>query len=257
MPSAPIEIVEAVTPQQRDEFIFFQWVPYRGNPCWVPLLISERREFLDKTKHPFHQHSEVALFVARRSGQTVGTIAAIINNCHNQTHNENIGFFGLFECIEDYAVAEKLLATARDWVKAKSKPAIRAPANFSVNEETGRVVDAFDKPPCVLMTYNPPYYQDFIERFGFVKVMDLLQFFIDVGKLKDAEQAMDPRLVRITRKLRERSKVTIHRADLKRFDREVAVIKSLYIQAWEKNWGNVPMTDAEIDHLGRGLKQFV
>lgn len=257
MSSSPIEIVEAVTPEQRDDFIFFQWVPYRGNPNWVPPLISERREFLDKTRHPFHQHGEVALFLARRDGQTVGTIAAILNHRHNQTHNENIGFFGLFECVEDYAVAERLLATARDWVKGKGKDALRGPANFSVNEECGLLVDAFDQPPCVLMTYNPPYYKDFIERFGFVKVMDLLQLFIDVGKLKDVEKAMDPRLVRVTRKLQQRSKVKIRTVNLKNFDREVEIIKSLYVQAWEKNWGNVPMTDAEIDHLGHGLKQFV
>lgn len=257
MSSSPIEIVEAVTPEQRDDFIFFQWVPYRGNPNWVPPLISERREFLDKTRHPFHQHGEVALFLARRDGQTVGTIAAILNHRHNQTHNENIGFFGLFECVEDYAVAEHLLATARDWVKGKGKDALRGPANFSVNEECGLLVDAFDQPPCVLMTYNPPYYKDFIERFGFVKVMDLLQLFIDVGKLKDVEKAMDPRLVRVTRKLQQRSKVKIRTVNLKNFDREVEIIKSLYVQAWEKNWGNVPMTDAEIDHLGHGLKQFV
>ena len=257
MSNSPIEIVEAVTPQQRDEFIFFQWVPYQGNPYWVPPLISERREFLDKTRHPFHQHSQVTLFMARRDGRTVGTIAAIINNRHNQTHGENIGFFGLFECVEDYAVAEKLLSTARDWVKSNGKDAIRGPANFSVNEECGLLVDAFDKPPCVLMTYNPSYYKDFIERFGFVKAMDLQQLYIDVGKLGDAEKAMDPRLVRVTKKLQQRSKVKIRTANLKNFDREVEIIKSLYIQAWEKNWGNVPMTDAEIDHLGHGLKQFV
>ncbi len=257
MSSSPIEIVEAVTPQQRTEFIHFQWVPYKGNPCWVPPLISERQEFLDKSKHPFHQHGEVALFLARRDGQTVGTIAAIINNRHNETHDENIGFFGLFECVEDYAVAERLLSTARDWVKGKGKTAIRGPANFSVNEEIGLLVDAFDKPPCVLMTYNPPYYKDFIERFGFRKAMDLLQLFIDVGKFGDVEKVMDPRLVRITKKLQQRSKVTIRVANLKHFDQEVEIIKSLYLQAWEKNWGNVPMTDAEIDHLGHGLKQFV
>jgi GNAT superfamily N-acetyltransferase len=257
MPSSPIEIVEAVTPQQRTEFIHFQWVPYKGNPCWVPPLISERQEFLDKTRHPFHQHSQVALFMARRDGQTVGTIAAILNNRHNETHDENIGFFGLFECIEDYAVAERLLSTARDWVRARGKTAIRGPANFSVNEEVGLLVDAFDQPPCILMTYNPPYYKDFVERFGFRKAMDLLQLFIDVGKLGDAEKVMDPRLVRITKKLQQRSKVTLRTVDLKNFDREVEIIKSLYIQAWEKNWGNVPMTDAEIDHLGHGLRQFV
>jgi len=257
MSSMPIDIVEVVTPQQRTEFIHFQWVPYANNPHWVPPLISERHIFLDKTQHPFHRHSEVALFMARRSGQTVGTIAAIINNRHNEAHAENIGFFGLFECIKDYAVAERLLSTARDWVKARGKTAIRGPMNYSVNEECGLLVDAFDSPPCILMTYNPPYYKDFIEQFGFVKTMNLLQLHVDVAKIPDAEKAMDPRLVRVTKKLQERHKITVRPVSLKRFDQEVAIIKSLYAQAWEKNWGNVPMTDAEIDYLGHNLKQFV
>ena len=257
MSSMPIEIVEAVTPQQRTEFIHFQWVPYQGNSYWVPPLISERQIFLDKTKHPFHQHSDVALFMARRGGQTVGTIAAIINNRHNQTHDENIGFFGLFECVEEYAVAERLLSTARDWVAARGKRALRGPTSYSVNEECGLLVDAFDRPPCVLLTYNPPYYKDFIERFGFVKAMDLIGYFMDVGNYQEAEKALDPRLVRLTKKLQQRSKITIRRANLKNFEREVEIIKSLYAQAWEKNWGNVPMTDAEIDYLGHNLKQFV
>ena len=257
MSSSPIDIVEAVTPQQRDEFIFFQWTPYKGNPYWVPPLISERRVFLDKTKHPFHQHSEVALFLAKRAGQTVGTIAAIVNNRHNETHGENIGFFGLFECVEDYAVAERLLATARDWVKARGKSALRGPASYSVNEEFGLLVDRFDKPPCILMPYNPPYYKDFVERFGFAKVMDLYQYLIDVAKLKDAEKALDPRLVRLTKKIQQRKKIVLRAADMKHFDRDVDIIKSLYREAWEKNWGNVPMAEAEIDYLGHNLKQFV
>jgi len=257
MSSSPIDIVEAVTPQQRDEFIFFQWVPYKGNPYWVPPLISERRVFLDKSKHPFHQHSDVALFLAKRDGQTAGTIAAIVNNRHNETHGENIGFFGLFECVENYAVAERLLAKACDWVKARGKSAIRGPASYSVNEEFGLLVDSFDKPPCILMPYNPPYYKDFVERFGFVKAMDLLQLFIDVGKLGDAETAMDPRLVRLTKKIQQRKKITMRPADLKRFNEEIQIMKSLYAQAWEKNWGNVPMTEAEIDYLSHNLRQFV
>ena len=257
MSSSPIDIVEAVTPQQRDEFILFQWAPYKGNLYWVPPLVSERRIFLDKARHPFHLHSEVALFLAKRDGQAVGTIAAIVNNRHNETHGENIGFFGLFECVEDYAVAERLLATARDWVQARGKTAIRGPASYSVNEEFGLLVDGFDKPPCILMPYNPPYYKDFVERFGFAKVMDLYQYLINVAKLKDAEKAMDPRLVRLTQKIQQRKKIVLRTADMKHFDRDVDIIKLLYREAWEKNWGNVPMTEAEIDYLGHNLKQFV
>lgn len=256
MPTSPIEIVEATTPKQRTEFIHFQWVPYKDNPYWVPPLVSDRQKFLDKSKHPFHQHSEVALFLARRDEHTVGTIAAIINNRHNETHNENIGFFGLFECIEDYDVAEKLLSTARDWVKARGKSTLRGPANYSVNEEIGLLVDAFDAPPVILMTYNPRYYKDFIERFGFVKAMDLLAYFLDATKASDVENPLGSRLVRVAKKLQKRGKITIRQTNMKDFDREAEIIKKLYREAWDKNWGNVPMTDDEMHHLASDLKQL-
>src|SRR5512140_2719239 len=103
MPS-DIEIVECITPQQRDEFIFFQWVPSQQGQekkNWVTPLISERREFYDKTKHPFHKHAEVAMFLAKRNDETVGTIYAIENYKHNEFHNEKIGMFGGFETIDD------------------------------------------------------------------------------------------------------------------------------------------------------------
>jgi hypothetical protein len=101
MSTADVEIVDCTTPKQRDEFIFFQWVPYKGNPYWCPPLISERREFYDPAKHPFHEHADVAMFLAKRGGQTVGTIYATDNRAHNEFHHENIGMFGGFECLND------------------------------------------------------------------------------------------------------------------------------------------------------------
>ncbi len=253
MSSTDIQIVECTTPQLRDEFIFFQWVPYQGNPYWVPPLISERREFYDKTRHPFYQHAEVAMFLARRGGQTAGTIYAVDNRAHNEFHNENIGVFGGFECLNDQAVAHALFDQAEKWLRARGRSAVRGPFNFSTNEESGLLIDGFDDAPRVLMTYNPPYYQTLIEQAGYAKVMDLLAYNMEVNAEKGLEN-FPPKLKRIMDKTMQRDGIVIRKLDLSRLDDEVARIKPVYNSAWAKNWGFVPMTDAEFDHLAHGLK---
>ena len=91
MSSADIQIVECTTPQLRDEFIFFQWVPYKGNSYWVPPLIEERLAYFNAKKNPFWEHSRYQLFVARRDGQLVGTIGSVVNDNHNKVHEELAG----------------------------------------------------------------------------------------------------------------------------------------------------------------------
>jgi GNAT superfamily N-acetyltransferase len=257
MSPADIEIIECTTPQQRDEFIFFQWAPYQGNPYWVPPLISERREFYDKTKHPFHQHAEVAMFLAKRGGQTVGTIYALENFKHNEFHNEKIGMFGGFECLNDQAVADALFQRASEWTKARGLTALRGPFNFSTNEECALLVDGFDDPPRPLMTYNPPYYRELIERAGLHKAMDLLAYRLEVKDIQKGIDSMPAKLRRVTDLLMKRHEVVIRKVDMKHLDEEVALLKQVYNSAWEANWGFVPMTDAEFEHLANGLKPVI
>lgn len=256
--TAPIEIHECTTPADRLRFIQFWWIPYKGNPYWVPPLIKEREEFFDPQRSAFHQHAEVALFVARRSGEAVGTIAALINHRHNEFHGERMGFFGFFECIADYGVAEALLATACDWCAAHGATDVRGPANFSPNEEFGLLVDGYDDPPRVFMTYNPPYYKDFIERFGFEKAMDLYAYMWDVEAVAGGRvEGMSPKLLRVVEKARQRYDIRVRPIDMQHFDHDVLRLKQAYNSAWEKNWGFVPMTEAEIEHLAAGFKQFI
>ena len=106
-------------------FIKFQWVPYKGNPVWVPPLLMDRRKLIDRKKNPFYKHAEAEFFLAERDGEVVGRIGAILNHNHNTQHNENIGFFGFFECIEDQAVAFALFDAAKNWLAAKGVDAIR------------------------------------------------------------------------------------------------------------------------------------
>lgn len=254
----PIEIREVKSPKDRMAFIKFPFWLYRHDPYWVPPLISERKEFFDPHRHPFYKHAEVALFLALRGGQVVGTIAGIINYRHNEFHQDRTGFFGCFEVIEDYAVAERLLATARDWVKARGMDRIRGPMNFSTNEECGLLVDGFDSSPVVFMTYNPPYYADFLERFGFEKAMDLWAYALSTAGIQPDGTGLPPKLLRVVEAVRRRlDDVTIRTANMKDFEGEVERFKTVYNSAWQRNWGFVPLTDEEIDHLAHGIRAFL
>jgi GNAT superfamily N-acetyltransferase len=186
----------------------------------------------------------------------VGTVAAHINDRHNEFHGENIGFFGFFECINDYSVAEALFQTASDWCKSQGVTAIRGPASFSSNDDGyGFLIDGFNDAPRIYMSYTPPYYLEFAERFGFQKAMDLYAYALDTDVYR--KEGLPPKLLRVSEKVRQRSGITIRTVDMAHFDNEVAHVKHVYNSAWEKNWGFVPMTDAEFDHLAEGFKQII
>ncbi len=257
MADGTLTIQSVQTAPERLEFIHFQWEVYRDDPNWVPPLISERVEFLDKDRHPFHQHSEVELFMARRNGRPVGTIAAILNNQHNEFQDEQVGFFGLFEVLRDQEAAEALLDTACQWARERNLTAIRGPASYSTNEEVGLLVDGWNGPPVIMMTYNPRYYMDFIEGAGFSKAMDLLAFIVDLTAFGPHGENLPPKLLRVAKKIQERGGFTVRQIDMRHFDEDVERFKTVYNSAWSKNWGFVPLNDTEIDHIAVGLKQMI
>jgi len=238
-------------------FVKFPFKLYRGDPNWVPPFIEERRDFFDPKKNPFYQHARYQLFLARRGGELVGTIGAVINDNHNAFHNEQVGAFGFFECINDQAVADALFEAAEDWVRGQGMKAIRGPLNFSTNDECGTLIEGFHEPPMVMMTYNPRYYVDFIEGAGFHKAMDLLAYMVDLTAFGPHGEYLPPKLLRVAQKVQERGGFTVRTMDMRHFEREVELFKRIYNSAWEKNWGFVPLTDAEIDHMAVGLRQLL
>lgn len=253
--SQQLTVEQAETAQEKKELIRFQWEIYRDDPYWVPPLVSERVEFLDPSRHPFYQHADVALFLARRGGKVVGTIAAIANHRHNQFWDDQVGFFGLFEVVDDQEVADVLLQTAGDWLRQRGMTAIRGPANFSTNEEVGLFVDGLPGPPVIMMTYNPAYYATLIEGAGLVKVMDLVAYMSDLTPYY--QSGLPERTLRIAEKVKERRGITVRKIDMRHFDQEVEHVKELYNSAWAKNWGFVPMTDQEIEHIAGQLRQMI
>ncbi|MCX6133439.1 MAG: hypothetical protein NTU47_06450 [Ignavibacteriales bacterium] len=246
-----IQIQPVVTNSDREQFIKFLWKIYEGNPNWVPPLLMDRRKLMDKKKNPFYQHADAEFFLARRNGQIVGRIAGIVNYNHDKEHNEKMGFFGFFECIDDQAVANALFDAAKKYVQSKGATAFRGPANPSVNDEYGLLFEGFNLRPTVLMTYNPEYYVKLVEQYGFVKAKDLYAY-----TLAQAEVYTE-RFERANSLVKSRNSLTVRPMNMKNFARDVGIVKELYNAAWAKNWGAVPMTDGEIDALAADLKPIV
>jgi len=170
------------------KFIKFAWKIYKDDPNWVPPLMMDKKKLLNKDKNPFFETSQMEMFMAYKDGEPVGRIAAIKNDTHNEIHKENIGFFGFFECINDQEVANALLDTAKEWLKSKGLDAMRGPANPSSNDEFGMLLEGFDDPPRLMMTYNPEYYLELMDNYGIKKIKDLYAYRIDNKELLKSEK---------------------------------------------------------------------
>jgi GNAT superfamily N-acetyltransferase len=209
---------------------------------------------LSRRENPFFEHADAEYFLAERDEEVVGRVAAISNRLHNETHGDRVGFFGFFETVNEQAVADALLAAAADWCRAREHDVLRGPASFSVNDECGLLVNGFDTAPTLMMPHNPPYYVELLEHAGFAKAKDLLVY---QGGSEERYYPVPERLARGTELIRQRQGITLRGLDMKHFDADVDRIKRIYNSAWEKNWGFVPMTDRELDHLAEQFKPVV
>jgi ribosomal protein S18 acetylase RimI-like enzyme len=246
-----IEILEVESPLDLNAFIKLPFSIYKDDPNWVPPLISERKTFFDKRKNPFYRAAKTRLFLARKNGRLTGRIATCVNFNHNEFHQDKAGFFGFFDVFEDYDVAALLFKVAMITLKADGMERMIGPANFSTNQEVGMLVEGYDSPPVILMTYNKPYYNEFAERFGFKKAKDLLAYYID------ADANIDPRLRRVGERVRDKDGIVLRSLRMKEFDAEVERLNTVYNQAWQKNWGFVPMSRDEFRHMAKDMKQIV
>ena len=233
------------------KFIDFIYTLYNDDANWVPPLRMDREKLIDKKKNPFYAHSSMELFLAERNGEVIGRIGAIVNDNHNKEHNDKVGFFGFFECVNEQEVANALFDEAKKYLLLKGMNAMRGPANPSVNDEYALLVDGFDSPPTVLMTYNPKYYVTLIENYGLKKEKDLYAYILD------QKTVYTEKFNRANEIVKQRNSLTFRPINMKDFANEVKRLKEVYNAAWQYNWGAVAMTDAEFDALAEDLKMVV
>ena len=246
-----VEITQVASKRERDAFIKFPWRIYQGDPAWVPPLLLERKEFLDQKKHPFFDHGTAALFLARSGGEIVGRIMASDDPNYNAFHQSNVGCFGLFECVNDPAVAAALFEVGANWLRARGRDEIMGPIDYSTNYVCGLLVEGFDFPPTLLTAHNPPYYPPLIEGLGFNKVIDFYAWWFS-----EPDRAAT-RLRRLAASLRKRDSATIRQGNLKDFRTEAGRLREIYNDAWKENWGFVPFTEKEFEFMAKELKQLV
>ncbi|MDF1696462.1 MAG: GNAT family N-acetyltransferase [Saprospiraceae bacterium] len=243
-------ILEVKKKSDVKRFINFPHDLYQGDENYVPELYLNISEVLNKKKNPFFKHSDAQLYLAiDDTGKVVGRIAGILDNNYNKHHDSNVGFFGFFDVIKDYTVASTLLDTALEWVKSKGVDRVLGPTNFTTNDTAGMLVEGFDRPPMVMMTYNKPYYNEFVTKYGFSKEMDLFAYYISA----DGVNEKSLRLAALLEERLLKRGITIRTSNKKTKKKDIVEIKEVYLKAWEKNWGFVPPTDEEYDHLAEGL----
>ncbi len=233
-------------------FIKLVWKINADDPNWVPPLLMDRLKVLDKKKNPFYQHAEADFFLAYKNGEIVGRIAAIVNQRHNEFHNDNVGFFGFLEGINDPDVFKALLDTARDWLKDKGKDSMMGPMNPSTNDEIGFLVNGFDSPPYFMMTHNPPYYDTIMKQLKYEKVKDVLAYYVDKQTI-----VISNKLKQVANNTKEKHGVKIRAIDLKNFRAELERVREVYNNAWSQNWGFVPMTPEEFDFIANDFKKII
>jgi GNAT superfamily N-acetyltransferase len=234
------------------EFIRFPRHLYRGSAHYVPHLEIERKGFFNPRKNPFYSHAEVGLFLLRsRSGKVLGRISAHIDRHFNDIHGEGIGFFGFFDSVDDPRCATLLFDAAKGFLRDRGMKNVLGPMNFTTNDEVGLLVEGFEGLPFLMMPYNYDYYRPLIEKNGFEKAKDLYAYYLRYkGETPEFVRKMSSRVKKSTR-------ISVRTMDMKNFNSELDLVKTIYNDAWEKNWGFVPLTDAQIDHLAADLKPLV
>lgn len=211
-----------------------------------------QRDILDTERHPFYKTAQVEMFLARCGSLAVGRIMAILNRAHNEFHNERAGFFGFFEAINDLEVARALFDSARDWLSRCGAEVMRGPVNPSTNYECGLLVEGFEHDPAIMMPYNPPHYPELIEQCGLRKAMDLYAYYVDEESLIVSE-----RVLRAAERLKRSENINLRTIDLGDLGREIEVARSIYNRAWSRNWGFVPASREEFEHMARDLRRII
>ena len=235
------------------DFINFPHDLYQDDKCYVPEIYIGQKDMMNPAKYPFHQYGKVKYFLAKKDGNIVGRIAAINNPNYNKHHKSSVGFFGFCDFVEDQEVLNVLLDQAKEFALENGYEYLMGPTNFTTNETAGTLIDGFDDPPKIMMTYNKPYYGTLIENYGFKKEMDLYAYMILTADASDKS-------MRIADAVESRLKtkgIIIRNVNLKDLTNETKKIQQIYNDAWEENWGFVPFTNAEFEYLKNDLKTLL
>ncbi len=245
--SEDLKILKVEGRKALNDFIRLPWSVYTRDPMWVPPLLLERRMHLSP-KNPYFEHAKFCSWIIYRRDRPVGRICAQIDQLHIDRYRDATGFFGLLEAEDNPLTFQMLLSTAETWLRKQGMQRVFGPFNLSINQELGLLVDGFDTPPSLMMGHARPYYAERIEASGYRKEKDLLAYVINT------DSQLSETVIKITTRAKDRVRVRNLRKS--QFVEELKVIRDIFNDAWSQNWGFVPFTNKEFEHLGKDLKML-
>jgi GNAT superfamily N-acetyltransferase len=253
--SGAVEVRPVEGRRELTTFIKLPFGLHEGTP-WVPPLISERRQFLDRSKNPYFEHAEAECFLAWRDGKPVGRITAQIDGRWDEFQGGRDGQFGFIECEDDPEAFAALLKTAEDWVRDRGRERLIGPMDFTTNDECGLLIDGYEKRPMILEPWHPPYYRERIEAAGYGKKMDLLMWYLRMGELKEGLR-FHPAIHEAADRVETEHGITVRNMRKRDLEAEIGRFMEVYNSAWESNWGFVPITEEEVSFQAKTIKQIL
>ncbi len=232
-------------------FVTFPWKIYKGNKYWVPPIISDQINNI--IKGAYHEVGVIQPFLAYRDGKIVGRIIAHYDNRYNEYFNDKRGAIGFFESIDDTEVSRALFSAAEDWLKQRGMKEMHGPFNFLMYDASGILLDDYENIPVIELNYNPLYYVNLFENYGFIKGSDWYAYLMST---KHEFPSLFYKIHKQIEKkaLEHKDGLTIRNINLKKYPQERDKIKEVFNKAWEQNLGHYPLTDGQIEAFGKDLK---
>ncbi len=243
-----ILVTRVVSKQDLKKFIKFPFSLYKNDPYWVPPLLSDQLKFLNKEKGVFFEFGRAEYFLAWRDGEIVGRISAHISGQYEKYHDHETGFFGFFECINDQQVADALLDNASAWLAEQGKSKMVGPISFTLYDMCAMLYEGFDSMPVIMLSYNPPYYNDLVQGNGMSKAIDWYAFMVN------ADVEIKPSFYKIRDRVIKQNNIRLENLSIKELDDAILKVGKIFNYAWMENWGHVPLTDAQLHYMAGELK---
>ncbi|HEX2397459.1 MAG TPA: hypothetical protein VHI73_04905 [Solirubrobacteraceae bacterium] len=245
-----VEVAPVTSRRELGEFIELPFRLHSTRPHWIPPLRLERRLFLDRRRNAFFTHGEAEYFLARRDGRMVGRITAHIDRSFNDFHGNAWGMFGFLELEDDPEVAAALLDTAAEWLRNRARDRMIGPMDFTMNDESGILIEGFERDPMIKQPWHPPHYRRRCEASGLEKAMDLLMWELEIA---DRSKVL-PVIVELAEQVESRHGITLRKMSRRHLRRDLERFADVYNAAWSQNWGFSPYTAADLDYLAREMQ---
>ena len=245
-----VDVRPVASKRELREFIDLPFRLHATSPQWVPPLRLERRLFLDRRRNAYFRHAEAELFLARRDGRIVGRVSAQIDHAYNDFHGDRTGMFGFLELEDDPEVARALVGAAEGWLAARGRDRMIGPMDFTMNDESGVLIEGYEREPFVKQPWHPPYYLRRCEEAGLVKAVDLLMWELVIA---DREKIL-PVIFELAGQVGPKHGIRIRHMTRRSLRRDLDRFAEVYNSAWRRNWGFVPYSEEDLDHYAQELQ---